>query len=163
MQHLLFSCSGLSRRLCHLCRIFHYHLLFPSNPSDFTWNIVEQHLEIRKNESALVHIKGFIFYNFHFSIFSFSGVTQIRGAWYLLEKYTCRACLEAILCGSVDLLSATYSFNTTDGEGARKYFGRSLLYPLYKSPLVWGISFCHARAHIYPAAIKKYVLLWPHR
>lgn len=152
MQHLLFSCNGLSRRLCRLCRIFHYHLSFPSNPSDFTWNIVEQHLETRKNESALVHIKGFIFYNFHFSIFSSTGVTQIREAWELWEKYIHRIHPEAILHEHVDLPWATSSFNTTEGEGARKHFGGGFLYPLYKSPLVREISFCHAGAHIYPMA-----------
>lgn len=49
------------------------------NPSDFTWNTVGRHVEIKKNKSALVNRKGFIFYNFHFSMFSSSGIMQIRG------------------------------------------------------------------------------------
>ena len=40
-----------------------YHFLFPSNPSDFTWSTVEQHLKIKgkKTEFALVNVKSFIF------------------------------------------------------------------------------------------------------
>lgn len=52
-----------------------YHLLFPSNPSDFTWSTVEQHLKI-KGEKPVCFGKCW----FTSTVPSF-GITQTRGAW----------------------------------------------------------------------------------
>lgn len=153
MKHLLFSCSGLSRRPCHLCRIFYHHLLFLSNPSDFTWDIVEQHLEIKKNESAVVHIKGFIFYNLHFSILSSSGVISEGSESFERKKPVELVQKLFFECGN--LLWALSSFKTTESGGARKYSGGGLLYPLYKSLLGAGNLDLTRQGCTYPVAHLK--------